>query len=141
MVLLWADQIYLRMSDLYHNLICLWFSLVLIKQRHECKLLFQTPHHPFFFLLLLLNSYFKLFICFIPGYWSMYLIGVQVGHILFFSNHSSATTSSKKWTRNRAAILSLLFWYSLPPIHVVKLLLITDSFCVSGDWFSSSISG
>ncbi|XP_050376363.1 uncharacterized protein At4g17910 [Argentina anserina] len=44
------------------------------------------------------------------GYWSMYLFGVQVGNFLFFSNHSSATTSSKKWTRNRAAILSLLFW-------------------------------
>ncbi|KAL6183644.1 hypothetical protein ACLB2K_045055 [Fragaria x ananassa] len=44
------------------------------------------------------------------GYWSMYLIGVQVGNFLFFSNHSSATTSRKKSTRNRAAILSLLFW-------------------------------
>ncbi|PRQ18801.1 hypothetical protein RchiOBHm_Chr7g0210111 [Rosa chinensis] len=44
------------------------------------------------------------------GYWSMYLIGVQVGNFLFFSNHSSATTRSHKWTRNRAAMLSLLFW-------------------------------
>ncbi|XP_062027128.1 uncharacterized protein At4g17910 isoform X3 [Rosa rugosa] len=57
------------------------------------------------------------------GYWSMYLIGVQVGNFLFFSNHSSATTRSHKWTRNRAAILSLLFWYSLLPRHVVKLML------------------
>ncbi|XP_040367620.1 uncharacterized protein At4g17910 isoform X2 [Rosa chinensis] len=57
------------------------------------------------------------------GYWSMYLIGVQVGNFLFFSNHSSATTRSHKWTRNRAAMLSLLFWYSLLPRHVVKLML------------------
>lgn len=44
------------------------------------------------------------------GYWGMYLIGVQLGNFLFFSNHSSATMRSNKWARTRASILSLLFW-------------------------------
>ncbi|PKI46873.1 hypothetical protein CRG98_032684 [Punica granatum] len=44
------------------------------------------------------------------GYWGMYLIGVQLGHYLFFGSNSSGTLRSKQWTRSRLWILTLLFW-------------------------------
>ncbi|CAH9117259.1 unnamed protein product [Cuscuta europaea] len=45
------------------------------------------------------------------GYWSLYLIGVQLGHFLFFGNHYSATTfRNNKWAMKRVCALSLSFW-------------------------------
>ncbi|KAM7256326.1 hypothetical protein ACFE04_012067 [Oxalis oulophora] len=42
------------------------------------------------------------------GYWGMYLIGVQLGHYLFFANND--VLRSNKLARTRVWILSLLFW-------------------------------
>ncbi|KAM7250820.1 hypothetical protein ACFE04_022703 [Oxalis oulophora] len=44
------------------------------------------------------------------GYWGMYLVGVQLGHYLFFQNNSSGQPKSRKWGRIRVYVLTLLFW-------------------------------
>ncbi|KAK4799819.1 hypothetical protein SAY86_025184 [Trapa natans] len=44
------------------------------------------------------------------GYWGMYLIGVQLGHYLFFGNHVSGTNRGKQWSRRRLWTLAFLFW-------------------------------
>ncbi|XP_030502193.2 uncharacterized protein At4g17910 [Cannabis sativa] len=43
------------------------------------------------------------------GYWSIYLIGVQLGNFLFFQNQASGMRSNKR-ARIGVWILSLLFW-------------------------------
>ncbi|XP_038904112.1 uncharacterized protein At4g17910 isoform X3 [Benincasa hispida] len=44
------------------------------------------------------------------GYWSIYLIGVQLGNSLFFGKNSSATLGSKRRARIIVWILALFFW-------------------------------
>ncbi|XP_065856322.1 uncharacterized protein At4g17910 [Euphorbia lathyris] len=46
----------------------------------------------------------------ILGYWGMYLVGVQLGHYLFFGNRSSTTIKSYKWAWIRVSFLTLVFW-------------------------------
>ncbi|XWS49549.1 hypothetical protein CRYUN_Cryun12cG0012500 [Craigia yunnanensis] len=45
-----------------------------------------------------------------PGYWGMYLIGVQVGYYLF-GNRSSGMLRSNNGTRIRVWLLSIMFWF------------------------------
>eukprot|EP00268_Persea_americana_P023961 TRINITY_DN23475_c0_g1_i3.p1 TRINITY_DN23475_c0_g1~~TRINITY_DN23475_c0_g1_i3.p1 ORF type:complete len:498 (+),score=60.57 TRINITY_DN23475_c0_g1_i3:100-1494(+) len=44
------------------------------------------------------------------GYWSMYLVGVQLGNYLFFGNGSVNEIRNVKWTRIRVCFLCALFW-------------------------------
>lgn len=44
------------------------------------------------------------------GYWSIYLIGVQLGNSLFFGKNSTATLRSKRRARIIVWILALFFW-------------------------------
>ncbi|KAM7258289.1 hypothetical protein ACFE04_014030 [Oxalis oulophora] len=53
----------------------------------------------------------------ILGYWGLYLLGVQLGHYLFFGNNSLAILRSKKSTRTKVWILSLLFWLLTILLH------------------------
>nr|GMD76282.1 GWT1 protein [Ipomoea batatas] len=44
------------------------------------------------------------------GYWSLYLVGVQLGNFLFFENHANSSLRTNKWARIRVWVLSLSFW-------------------------------
>ncbi|KAA0053032.1 GPI-anchored wall transfer protein isoform 4 [Cucumis melo var. makuwa] len=44
------------------------------------------------------------------GYWSIYLIGVQLGNSLFFGKNSTATPRSKRRARIIVWILAVFFW-------------------------------
>lgn len=44
------------------------------------------------------------------GYWSLYLIGVQLGHFLFFRNHYNVTSRTNKLAMIRVCVLSLSLW-------------------------------
>ncbi|XP_039142027.1 uncharacterized protein At4g17910 [Dioscorea cayenensis subsp. rotundata] len=44
------------------------------------------------------------------GYWGMYLLGVNLGHSLFFGNVASAKYENFQWTRLRVCTFSFLMW-------------------------------
>ncbi|CAN1235647.1 Uncharacterized protein At4g17910 [Linum perenne] len=46
----------------------------------------------------------------ILGYWGIYLLGVQLGHYLFFGNEKSQFRINR-WTTIKVLTLSIIFWY------------------------------
>lgn len=64
----------------------------------------------FFWMFLFMIGFKFKFFSFIPGYWSLYLVGVQLGNFLFFGNHVTALLRTNKWARIRVWVLSLSFW-------------------------------